>query len=107
MEQQEGLAKDVAFKFFYDRPPKGDAHVFHFYLYYVDDADPGRPDKKFHHEWKISGTEHHIAKDKDALIAQRKQENETAFRRNIAAELAAQGKRIVRRGDGSVHLVDD
>jgi hypothetical protein len=59
------------FKFIHDSK-LGDFEQYHLYLYYKEGIHAGPANEKFHHFWRISGSDYHSSSDPKALEDRRK-----------------------------------
>ena len=87
------------FKFIHDSK-LGDFEQYHFYLYYKEGIQAGHADKKFHHSWRISGSDYHSSSDPRKLEDRRKAEEAQVFLTEIRSELVSEGKRLVLNEEG-------
>lgn len=95
------VTNDLTEKFvFLTDLPTGDAHRFHLYLYYKNGVHPGGTDDKFHHTWKINGTEYDTSSNKPALISRKQKEEELKFLAEIKRQLVLEGKCLVVNEEG-------
>jgi hypothetical protein len=87
------------FKYFTDEPV-GDYLQFHVYLYFKNIKDGGLTHEKYHHSWKITGTELALSSDKEALKNRRCKEETVKFEKIIKDSLASEGRRIIQNEEG-------
>ena len=85
---------EADFKFVHDAQT-GDFEQYHLYLYFR-----GTPTGKFHHTWKISGTDLAISSNPDALTQRLREEQSEHFLVQIRRQLIAEAKRLVRNEEG-------
>src|SRR2546428_11530454 len=88
---------------FVEDAPDGDRVRYHLYCYYRG-SGPGSLGDKYHQEWFISATEATVARDAQALVAERRQVNAALFRRDIIERLRAENSCLLKRGAGLVKM---
>jgi HNH endonuclease len=93
----KGIEADFAY---FEDDPTGDFRRFHLYLYFKNGIHGGGTDDKFHHEWKINGTQLDTSSDREALKARRRAEEALVFEREIRKALAGDRKRLIRNEEG-------
>jgi hypothetical protein len=92
---------DVASDFtFLEDDPTGDFRQYHLYLYFKTEPRAGSTGGKFHHSWKISGSQFAESSDKEALKTRRRTEEMKVFEKQIRQSLMSEGKRLVRNEEG-------
>lgn len=78
----------------------GDFRQFHLFLYFKNGIHGGSTDGKFHHTWRITGSQFAVSSDSEALKARRRAEEAVVFEYQIRQALASEGKRLVRNEEG-------
>lgn len=93
----DGVASDFTY---FEDDPAGDYRRFHLYLYFKNGVNGGSTDGKYHHTWKISGTQFASSSNPEALQQRRRSEEAAAFEREIQQALVSERKRLVRNEEG-------